>query len=39
MLIDKERRPTIIILYGKDGLEGKGEFFKNLTRLFPDFFE
>ena len=28
------RRPTGIILYGKGGHEGQGEFCKNITRLF-----
>src|SRR5579862_8778581 len=36
---DTDRRPCVIILYGKDGHEGKGEFTKNITRLFASIAE
>ena len=35
-LTDGEAWPTVIILYGKDGHEGKGEFGKNITRMLTN---
>jgi hypothetical protein len=39
ILTDGERWPTVIILYGKEGHEGKGEFSKNITRLLTSLVE